>query len=274
MRRLHHVFASEVEAHPGPLTIVALGHFKREKYFKLPQGRPSWTLVLFETPVAILALGARRQVGAFTAMLFPPGRPLSYGHEKDFRHYFICAGGAALIPWVRRHGVPVETPIRCGSAAFFADALHRMDQELYAQAKPHATFLGNVFENLLIDLARAARPEPTPPVDPRLFLARRMIETRYPEALRLADIAAVAGLSRFRFSRAFRAAFGMAPIERLIGIRLAAAREKLLSTSKPIGEIALEVGFHDAAHFSKLFARHLGQNPSACRRGKKTPAGA
>ncbi|MBN8216170.1 MAG: helix-turn-helix transcriptional regulator [Spirochaetes bacterium] len=94
--------------------------------------------------------------------------------------------------------------------------------------------------------------------------SRRHLETHDPEPLRPSDLAAVAGLSASRFSRAFHAAFGASPIEHLIQVRLEAAREKLLFTVFPTRGIAFGVGFPDALHFSKVFtrARVGGSGPS------------
>ncbi|MBI4978411.1 MAG: helix-turn-helix transcriptional regulator [Spirochaetes bacterium] len=274
MRRLHHIFASENGSGAHALTVTSLGHFKREKFFRLPEGRPAWVFVYFETPVSIELRGGRKRIPAHTAVIFPPGRPLYYGHEQGFRQYWICTCGSEIADWMKQHAVPVEQPIACRSAAFFAEALHRIDEELTEHESPHPLLLSNLLENLVIELSRKANPQPEPAVDRRLLAARRFIETHFPEPLRLKDIAAVAGLSPFRFSRAFHAAFGAAPVEMLIRIRLLAAREKLLTTDDSIAGIAFDVGIEDPVHFSKLFTRHIGQSPQAFRRGKKTPAGA
>lgn len=274
MRRLHHIFASENGPDTRALTVTSLGHFKRENFFRFPEGRPAWVFVYFETSVTVELSGGRKRVPAHTAVLFPPRRPLFYGHDDGFRQYWICARGSMIAGWVKRYAVPVEVPIACKSAGFFAEALHRIDEELTGHEQPHPALLSNLLENLVIELSRKARPEPEPAIDRRLLAARRFIETHFPETLRLKDIAAVAGLSPFRFSREFHAAFGAAPVEMLIRVRLSAAREKLLTTDADIGDIANDVGIPDPVHFSKLFTRHVGRSPQAFRRGKKTPAGA
>ncbi|MBN8216174.1 MAG: helix-turn-helix transcriptional regulator [Spirochaetes bacterium] len=268
MRRQYRVYLPENRPDSGSLAVMSLGHFQRESFFRYPHGHPAWAFVYFETAVTVLLGGAKRQIAGGHAVVFPPSRPLFYGHEKGFRQRFLCVRGPELAPWAKAHRLPIEAPIPCPSAALFADALHRIDGELSAHENFHPALVRNLVENLVIELARASEPRPAPAIDERLLRARRHLETHYPEPLRLSDLAAVAGLSASRFSRAFHAAFGASPIELLIQVRLEAAREKLLSSDLPIREIAFEVGFPDALHFSKVFTQRQGQGPRAFRRGK------
>jgi AraC-like DNA-binding protein len=50
-------------------------------------------------------------------------------------------------------------------------------------------------------------------------------------------------------------------------MRMAQARERLLTTSASIKEIALQVGYADQLHFSRVFRKHFGLSPRAFRRG-------
>ncbi|MBI4977148.1 MAG: helix-turn-helix transcriptional regulator [Spirochaetes bacterium] len=272
MRRLYRYFANEHAGAVNACAVSSLGHFKRENFFRLAEGRDAWLVIYFETPVTVLLRGGRKKISAHSVLVFPPGTPLYYGHERGFRQYWIFIRGKKIAHWMKRHAVPVETPVACRSAAFFAEALHRIDEELTSRDTPHPVLLQNMIENLLIEIARLSEPETIRAVDQRLLAARRFIETHFPEPLRLKDIAAVAGFSPFRFSRAFHAAFGAAPVEMLIRVRLGAAREKLLTTTNRIGDIAFDVGFRDPGYFSKLFMRHVGQSPQDFRRSKKVPS--
>lgn len=272
MRRLHHIFESETVPVTSPVSIVSLGHFLRQNTFRLPGGRPSWLLVFFASPVTVMIKDVLREVPSNTALIFPPDRPLRYGNESGFKHCFICVGGTNISGMMERHKVPVERVIPCSRSDFFVEAVHALDEELTSHQKPHAIFVRNILENLLINLGRAAAPKLAQTVDDRLMAALRHLECRYPEPLRLVEISAVAGLSPSHFSRAFKDAFGAAPIEMVIRLRLRAARERLLSTDQTVREISQEVGFSDPVHFSKIFTRHVGQSPQLFRRSSKTQA--
>ncbi len=75
-----------------------------------------------------------------------------------------------------------------------------------------------------------------------------------------------AGLSRFHFLRVFRQAFGETPHEFRTRQRLARACDLLeRRRDLTVTDVCLEVGFSSLGSFSTLFARHLGEPPSAYR---------
>lgn len=83
----------------------------------------------------------------------------------------------------------------------------------------------------------------------------------------LDDLAAAAGLSRFHFVRAFRAASGTSPARWLRHQRLQAARTLILTTDLPLREIAPRAGFADEFQMSRVFRRETGAPPSRLRGG-------
>jgi AraC family transcriptional regulator len=80
------------------------------------------------------------------------------------------------------------------------------------------------------------------------------------------DLAAVAGLSRGYFSRAFRGSFGMTGPAYVAKRRMLLAQELMLTTDEPLSQTALACGLSDQAQLCKLFRRELGQRPAAWRR--------
>lgn len=79
-------------------------------------------------------------------------------------------------------------------------------------------------------------------------------------------LAAQVHLSEFHFCRAFRLSVGESPHSYVTSCRIEAAKRLLTSTSRPIGDIALECGAADQAHFTNLFRRCAGQTPGSWRR--------
>jgi AraC-like DNA-binding protein len=82
----------------------------------------------------------------------------------------------------------------------------------------------------------------------------------------LDTVAEIAGVSRFHFSRMFKARTGAGFIEYLTWIRLAAAGERLLNTAESVSSICHRVGYRDLSNFQRMFRRHYGTTPSAYRR--------
>lgn len=92
-------------------------------------------------------------------------------------------------------------------------------------------------------------------------------EDHYAEKISLDRIAGNMYLSTFYVSRIFKAETGNTPIHYLIDIRLTKAYNLLTQNLEmSIQEIAAQVGYEDAYHFSKLFKKKYGVAPSAVRR--------
>jgi AraC family transcriptional regulator len=81
----------------------------------------------------------------------------------------------------------------------------------------------------------------------------------------LAELAAVAGLSRMHFASQFRAATNLRPHEFVLRRRVQRAEELLQNTTTPIVEIALSIGFQTQAHFTTIFKRFVGSTPHRWR---------
>ena len=79
------------------------------------------------------------------------------------------------------------------------------------------------------------------------------------------EAAAAARLSPFQFIRRFRAVFGQTPHQLRIATRIDWARRLLALTERPVTDVCLAVGFSSLGSFSALFARRVGQSPSAYR---------
>jgi AraC-like DNA-binding protein len=96
-------------------------------------------------------------------------------------------------------------------------------------------------------------------------LVRDVLHTSYAEDVHPADIAALAGRSRFAVYRAFRETYGLAPSDYQRQLRLRAART-LLMDGKAISDAAIQVGFADQSHLNRWFRRSFGITPGAYRK--------
>ncbi|MCP3368040.1 helix-turn-helix transcriptional regulator [Bradyrhizobium cajani] len=91
------------------------------------------------------------------------------------------------------------------------------------------------------------------------------IEAHFCKKIPLADLAAVAGLSRMHFAAQFRVAMGCSPHEYILHRRILRAKDLLRNCEMPIVEVALSVGFQSQAHFTTTFRRFAGNTPSRWR---------
>lgn len=104
--------------------------------------------------------------------------------------------------------------------------------------------------------------------DPRLpqvaLRARDFLHAHHHEDIGLEELARAAGVDRFRLTRAFKAAFGLAPHAYLVQLRLARARRLLADGLSP-AETAAALGFADQSHLGRWFRRAYGLTPAAYR---------
>jgi AraC family transcriptional regulator len=81
----------------------------------------------------------------------------------------------------------------------------------------------------------------------------------------LADLAQLAGVSKYYLIRSFRAATRRTPYAYLVERRLARAIDALRHGTLSVEQIARESGFKSAPGFSNVFKKHYGMSPSKFR---------
>jgi AraC-like DNA-binding protein len=81
----------------------------------------------------------------------------------------------------------------------------------------------------------------------------------------LSELASQVGLSPHYFSLLFKRAFGVSPYRYILSMRIDRAKRLLSERHMAISEIALELGFADQSHFSKVFKTFVGATPRQYR---------
>lgn len=97
-------------------------------------------------------------------------------------------------------------------------------------------------------------------------IVKTHIDTHLDGSLRTKDLARLVQLSSFHFCRVFRVSFGHSPHAYITRRRIERAQGLILTTGRTLGEIALDCGFADQAHFTKIFRRLCGESPGEWRR--------
>jgi YesN/AraC family two-component response regulator len=105
-------------------------------------------------------------------------------------------------------------------------------------------------------------PEPVSPEKARLRPAIDYVARHYHAIVSATAAARLCGLTRFEFSRKFRAAFKMTFREHLLRVRIMEARRLLTEGRVSITGVAYSVGFNDGSHFATMFKRFTGLLPS------------
>ena len=93
----------------------------------------------------------------------------------------------------------------------------------------------------------------------RLARVNQYIDAHMEEAIRLADLAKAAGLTKMHFAAQFRASVGMCPHEYLLRQRIRRAQTLLRDSGQRLVDVALSVGFQAQSHFTTVFRRYVGE---------------
>ena len=88
---------------------------------------------------------------------------------------------------------------------------------------------------------------------------------RLAEEIAVVDMADACAMSESHFSREFHKSVGMPPHQYLMKLRIERTRELLVAGDARIIDVALDLGFSNASHFSRAFARRYGVAPAAFR---------
>lgn len=133
---------------------------------------------------------------------------------------------------------------------------------IYADALEQSLLLGAVRRG-----RTSMKPDRAPPQVPprRLASVIDYVEHHFTEDIGLVDLAEAAGMSRFHFAHAFKAATGFTPCRFLRDRRIQEAK-RLLETDLPLAAIAATLGFADQSHFAARFRAAVGVPPNAFRK--------
>ncbi|HRV91723.1 MAG TPA: AraC family transcriptional regulator [Anaerolineae bacterium] len=180
-------------------------------------------------------------------MLYPETELVTQAAGSAFEHWqgipnFInpVIWDESLVPLIRRLHVMLETS---------ASALERETVFIATLAQliaRHAT--GRVEPRALDGSTRS------------INWAREYLEAHFDENVSLDQLAHIANLSPYHFTRTFSQVIGLPPHAYLNHIRVERAKT-LLAQGYPIAHIAAETGFVDQSHFTRRFKRIVGVTP-------------
>ncbi|MDQ0471787.1 helix-turn-helix domain-containing protein [Labrys wisconsinensis] len=171
--------------------------------------------------------------------------------------------------------LPLETPVFVAGRA--EDPLWRrlaatleLIQAEHAEALAGAdTVLLPLIAVALSNLARLRAGAPALAVPAALALAtrlRRLVDRHFREDWPVERYVEALGTTRHLLDKAARRAGGRGVKDMVSERRLVEAKRLLLFTIRGIEDIAYEIGFEDAAYFSRFFRHRVGEPPAAWRR--------
>ncbi|MCM0000124.1 MAG: AraC family transcriptional regulator [Erythrobacter sp.] len=279
----------------SPAPVIALDLAEQDQRTILPEGRDAIMIPLSAGTLSAFPGIAPTAAGLGTVLFVPAGTCISAGFEAGFENgsgacllllldpqlralvgealgpcaaqmpdtAFLMHGAhpvRALVPLVRRFGAAIAEP----GAAFALRAL--------AELLLHEIALGHSAARS--DARRTGRPARGLRLQPHHLAAiDRYIERNIENVLRIDDLAAQVGLSRYHFLRCFKRATGSSPLQYVLARRAEHARELLARSEESIAAVAYAAGFSSQSHLNAMFKRHFGVTPGAFVRVHRRPAG-
>lgn len=98
-----------------------------------------------------------------------------------------------------------------------------------------------------------------------VYAIHQYIDEHLGDDLSINALAEIVYLNPVYLSRAYRQATGNKLSEYVLARRMKKAKQLLLQPGKKVSEIAYQVGFESAAHFSRVFKKVTGKSPQEYR---------
>jgi AraC-like DNA-binding protein len=257
---------------PDGLSGVEALHASFERHAYPPHSHPTWTIAVMERGAASFTVDDRseRAERGECFVLEPevvhtgvPAVPEGWAYKVLYLEPELLAdwdGRDATAPRAARWVVFEDPQLQRALLAVH----HALAREPDPLARDHA----------LLRAVAALRPHlrPTPNASRKrvehaaVRRALRYVRERWDQPISLAELAAVAGLSRFELARRFAAQVGLPAHAYQTDLRVNHARA-MLRTGRAPAEVALACGFADQAHLTRTFRRIVGVPPGRYARG-------
>jgi AraC family transcriptional regulator len=189
--------------------------------------------------------------------------------------------GATLVyhPAGEKHAVDFETDVRIlsvefhglGAASLENSFQHRNDliawlgirlgREMSRTDSASSLAIDGIIDEMLVEGTRGKVLGEEKRDARWLAKATEFLHDNFSATLSLDQIAQVAGVHSAHLSRVFRQKMGCTVGEYVRRLRFEFASQQLLSTERPLCDVAHDAGFSDQSHFHRLFRARMGVTP-------------
>lgn len=212
--------------------------------------------------------GQHFKITSKQAFITPPHIPVYYEADTDdpWNYIWLHFNGQKALDLLHHAGITRDFPIFVPKnnddrlETCVKEILHHNDEEFYC--------IGNLYRMFQIMIDTSTRKPAQLKTDNQLDYIRNVInyiKKKYPEPVRVQDIAEYCGLDRSYLCKLFKNATNYTPQEYLIYTRMNKAKQLLKQNELSIQNIAYSVGYPDPFAFSKIFKKETGISPSTYR---------
>jgi AraC family transcriptional regulator of arabinose operon len=207
-------------------------------------------------------------IGPGQAFLIPANTIAYYeaSSTDPWSYIWLHTGGPRFSEVLYLSGLGPNQPIFTASdnngdfERIFLDISGRQSQEYYCIGKMYELF------DYMINNSTTRIPRNNNLQLEYVQKAIKFIQCKYPEPIKVTDVAAVCGLDRSYLSRLFKDATGRSIQGYLLSYRMKMAAQLMKDANNSIQYISLAVGYTDIFTFSKAFKKHFGVPPSEYRK--------
>jgi AraC family transcriptional regulator, arabinose operon regulatory protein len=257
------------------LLVTDAGYFPRAANHgrHRPSGAPEAVVIVCTDGIGHCeAEGRTSVVPPGHALVIPPRVPHVYRSDprEPWTIWWLHATGSQLAPFlavITDDGCEavVELNDAYRAVSTIDDAIGFLERDETAPSLISAAGAGwSLLAQLAADVVGGGRQRTEP-----IRQAQEHLRRNFAKPVSVPDLARTAGLSPSHFSALFRAATGGGVVEYTKRLRMARARELLITTTSDVGDIARAVGYADAFYFSRQFRTVHGCSPSDYRAGHR-----
>ncbi len=188
-------------------------------------------------------------------------------HSRTWHHYWAHVDGDGVREYCSQLDLKNMT-----HAIEVSPDTEELFREILLKSKESTTFdylnisltIHNILNNLYVGKTR--RKEEKDLNRENILAVAKYLRTNYEKDLCLDNLADIAHMSKYHFSRLFKKYISTSPYDYLLHYRITRAQQMLCTSQKTVGEIAEHTGFGSETNFCAQFKRLTGMTPSVYRK--------
>lgn len=141
---------------------------------------------------------------------------------------------------------------------YFERTLYLLDEERIDEAADELVKIGGLLE---LKTSSSCEESTHDQLAAKLFAN---IKGHLAEPVMVCKFAASEGVSPYTLIRAYKRKFSITPVQHVLSLKFEATRE-LLAKGARASDVAMEIGFADQSHLTRIFKQRLGITPAAYR---------
>ena len=206
----------------------------------------------------------KMDIGEITWIVIKPEEysirtPLNFGSWTKLSKAFQQSLGSMLIG---------ENAIVIEKAKIFKKYFIELRKELVNQQSGYEIMVGNIIENLFIDLHRhlSLQKQKIEHDDNFIEKLNQIIYSDFNQKWMIDDLAHQFGMGKTKFTNEVKELTGYPPNSYIINLKIEKAIELMKDEETSLSDIAFACGFSSLQHFTSIFSQRIGISPGKYKR--------